>query len=138
MRLLCLLTSRLVVLLLLAGFACAQGVGTSGEIKGAVVDPSGAAVANASVIAVETAKGIQHSTVTDESGHYRFRELSPTVYDITAQGQGFAPEMRKDVKVVLGETAIIDFSLRLSSVTNEVEVRAEAASAPMVNVERAS
>jgi hypothetical protein len=138
MRSMCLLTSAFLCLLLLAGFACAQGVGTSGEIKGSVVDPSGAAVAKASVVAVETAKGIQHVTETDESGHYRFSELAPALYSVTVQNQGFSPEMQKDVQVVLGETVSVDFHLQVSAVSNEVEVRAEAGRSPIINADRTS
>ena len=138
MRSTCLLISRILFVLALASFACAQGVGTSGDIKGTVVDQTGAAVTNASVVAVETAKGIQHTAVTDDSGHYHFKGLEPAIYDVTAQGQGFSPDVRKDIAVVLGETASVDFHLQVSSVANEVEVTAEATSAPIVNVERSS
>ena len=124
------------VCLLLASLAFGQGVGTSGDLKGSVIDPTGAAVAHASVVAVETSKGIQHSTVADGTGRYRFSGLPPSVYTVTATSQGFAPGVRKDITVVLGETAIVDFQLQVSSVSNEIEVHAE--SAPIVDVERSS
>ncbi len=124
--------------LLLTSVFYGQGVGTSGDIAGIVVDPSGAAVANASVVAADTAKGFQRNAVTDESGHYRFNGLPPAVYAVTAEGQGFAREART-VTVALGETMIADFHLKLSGVTNQVEVTAEAVdAAPVVDVERAS
>jgi hypothetical protein len=118
--------------------ACAQGVGTSGNIKGTVVDPSGAAVANASVVAVETAKGIQRTTVTDGSGHYRFSDLAPAVYSVTAEGQGFAPFIQADVTVVLGETTTVDFRLQLPAISSQVEVKGQPMEVPVVNVERTS
>jgi len=117
--------------------ACAQGVGTSGEISGTIHDPSGAVVAKASVTAVETAKGIQHSTQTNDSGHYRFNGLPPATYDVSAQSQGFAPEVRKKIVVALGETATVDFHLQINSVASTVEVEFDTG-APVVDVERAS
>src|SRR5262249_26961251 len=103
MRSMVLLSSRLCGLVLLfTSFVHAQ-VGTSGEISGTVVDQSGAVVVKASVVAVETAKGIQHSTISDESGHYRFSGLPPATYSVTAESKGFAPEQRKGVTVTLGE-----------------------------------
>ena len=45
-----------VCLLLAAGSAYAQGVGASGEITGTVMDPSGAVVPNATVVATEAQK----------------------------------------------------------------------------------
>ncbi len=76
MRNVCLMAGRILSLLLVTNMVYAQGVGTSGDIKGLVFDSTGAALANASVVAVETAKGIQHSTVTDETGHYHFGRTS--------------------------------------------------------------
>src|SRR5258706_15525880 len=90
MRVLRVLTGGLC--LLLASVFYGQGVGTSGDITGTVVDPSGAAVVKASVIAVDTAKGFQRSAITDESGHYRFSGMPPAVYAVTAEGQGFGRE----------------------------------------------
>ncbi len=127
-----------VCLLLLASVAYAQGVGVSGDITGTVTDPGGAMVANASVTAVETAKGIQHLVTTDESGHYRFAGLPPALYTVTARGTGFAPQVR-NVTVSLGETLTADFHLKLSNVTNEVEVTVDSAETmPVVDVERGS
>src|SRR5689334_5934476 len=101
------LTSGMVCLVLFAGMCYGQGVGTSGDIAGTVVDPAGAVVENASVIAVEAARGIQHTARTDSTGHYRFSGLPPAIYELTAQGGGFASELHKNVTVILGETTIV-------------------------------
>lgn len=136
MRFKCLMAST-VLSLLVSGMLYAQGVGTSGEISGTVHDPSGAVVAKAPVVAVDAAKGIQHSTETDGNGHYRFNGLPPAIYEVTAQSQGFKPEVRKNIVVALGETATVDFHLQVSSAASTVEVDANAG-APVVDVERAS
>ncbi|HEV2990818.1 MAG TPA: carboxypeptidase-like regulatory domain-containing protein, partial [Candidatus Angelobacter sp.] len=106
----------------IAGVACGQGVGTSGAISGTVVDPTGAVVEKATVRAVETAKGIQHSTVTDHSGQYRFSGLPPAVYSVTVEAPGFATEVQNTVVVTLGETASADFHLTVAAVSSQVEV----------------
>lgn len=138
MKATCLLSCKVLLLFLLASFAYGQGVGTSGDLKGTVVDPTGAAVTNASVVAVETSKGIQHTTATDQTGRYRFNGLPPAVYTVTVTNQGFAPGVRPDVTVILGETAIVDFQLQIPSVSHEIEVKADSDSAPIVDVERTS
>ncbi|MBZ5503948.1 MAG: TonB-dependent receptor [Acidobacteriia bacterium] len=125
--------------LLLATSAYGQGVGTSGEITGTVADPTGALIAKAPVVAIETAKGIQHNTQTDESGHYRFSGLPPAVYSVTVESQGFAPETRKDVTVILGETTIINLQMHMANIASNVEVTADVdTGGPVVDVERAS
>ena len=127
--------SSLVCLLLLVSLACGQGVGTSGEIAGTVVDSTGAVVTKVTVTAMDKAKGIQHSTVTDENGHYRFNGIPPAVYDVTAQGGGLASEVHKNVTVALGETATVDFRMGVQAVSSEVEVSGQAS---IVDVERGS
>lgn len=134
MQSICIRVSSILCFLLLASLAFGQGVGTSGDIVGQVVDPSGAVVANATVTAVETTKGIQRSTSTDEDGHYRFNGLSPAVYDLTAQGNGLASAVR-NVTVTLGETATVDFRMGVQAVSSQVEVTAQA-EPPVVDVER--
>jgi hypothetical protein len=48
----------------------AQGVGASGDIKGTVVDSSGAIMPRANIIATETAKGTRRVASTDGSGSF--------------------------------------------------------------------
>jgi hypothetical protein len=124
-------------MLLATGWAWAQGAGTSGGISGVVVDPTGTVVAKASVIAVEDAKGIQHRTQTDGFGHYRFGGLPPAVYTLTVKSSAFAPEVRKSIVVVLGETVTVDFHLQVLAVTSQVEIEIKTAT-PVVDVERGS
>src|SRR5579864_3582825 len=119
--------------LLLAAALYGQGVGTSGEIKGTVVDPTGAVVAKASVTAVETAKGFQRNSVTDDNGHYRLNGLPPATYTVTVKVSGFAPAAQV-LTVVLGETINADFHLDLS---NEVVVL-QSERGSIVDVERGS
>ena len=47
------------------GPAYAQGVGSSGDITGTVIDSSGAGIPKATILAVDNEKGIQHTTETD-------------------------------------------------------------------------
>jgi hypothetical protein len=117
--------------------AWAQGAGTSGGISGIVVDPNGSAAAKASVVAVDNAKGIQHRTESDVYGHYHFGGLPPAIYTLTVKSAGFAPEVRKSIVVVLGETTIVDFHLQVSTVTNQVEIEVKTVT-PVVDVERGS
>ena len=57
-----------VCLLLLA--ASALWADVTGSISGSVKDPSGAAVANASVVAVNLETGVQRAAQTDANGAY--------------------------------------------------------------------
>ena len=61
----------------------------SGNVQGFVLDPSGAAVAGASVILHNVDTGIENNTKTSESGNYRFSSLPPGNYLVSAESGGF-------------------------------------------------
>jgi hypothetical protein len=125
----------LACLLIASPRAVAQGVGTSGDIVGTVTDPSGAIVPKVSVVAVEAARGTQYTAFTGPSGQYRLAGLLPAVYDVTAQVAGFQTLTQKGVVVSLGETSILDFSLKVAASGQTVEV---SATPPVVDTERGS
>lgn len=115
--------------------ASAQGVGTSADLTGTVGDPSGAAVPNARVSAIDTARGGQRSTMTDEHGSYRMSGLAPSSYKVSVEHAGFQTEIVTAVELTVGQTLVLDFHLKLSGVSTEVEVTSEL---PVVETERSS
>ena len=115
--------------------AHAQGVGTSGEIRGMVTDPTGGVVPKANILAVETARGEQHTATSDNGGAYRFTGLTPASYDVTAQIHGFQTEVIKGVIVNVGEITTVDFRLKVATTSATIEVNAEP---PVVETERGS
>jgi hypothetical protein len=119
--------------LLFTGLAYAQGVGASGDIKGAVTDPSGAVVANATVTATDVDKGIKHTVTTDNNGQFHLTGLQPATYSVSVNKSGFQPEIAKSVVVNIGQTNTVNFPMKVSQVSEQVEVTAEA---PVVETER--
>src|SRR6266851_6236619 len=89
--------------LLFLGTAHAQGVGSSGDIKGIVTDISKAAAAQAKVVAVETEKGFRRTLFTDNAGQYRIIGLLPGTYDVSAEFSGFETAVRRGVILTVGE-----------------------------------
>ena len=129
-----LLGSGLLCLLLFGG-AHAQGVGSSGDIKGTVTDPKGAVLPNAAVAVVGTETGLRRTAVTDDAGQYRVTNLPPATYDVSAELHGFDTAVRKGVTVTIGETVLADFQLKVSGIAGVVDVTSEA---PVVDTERAA
>ncbi len=115
--------------------AHAQGVGASGDIIGTVSDPSGAIIPRVSIVAVEVDRGTQYTTTTGETGQYRLTGLLPAVYKVTAQVSGFVTMTQSGVAVHVGETSILDFSLKVATAGQTVEVTA---APPIVDTERGS
>lgn len=127
--------ASLVCLLCVNGPARAQGVGSSSNVRGTVTDPTGAPVPNATVVAVQTDKGIQRTATTDDDGQYRFIGLSPATYDLTVRHAGFNSQIQKNLVLTVGQTAFVDFHLEIATGTETVEVKAEL---PVVETERGS
>jgi carboxypeptidase family protein len=115
--------------------AHAQGVGSSGTITGTVIDPAGAFVPKADIVAVDAGRGMRFIAVTDTSGEYRLTALPPAVYDVTVKTSGFQTEVRKGVVLTIGAAVAVDFHLKLASAIEVVEVSAEP---PVVETERGS
>ena len=133
MRIFRTLTGVLASILFSAGILFAQGVGTSGVIRGTVTDPSGASVPKANIAVEEPEKGIRRTAISDESGAYELTGLPPATYRVTVKISGFQTEILKDVEVSVGQTVIVDFHLKLSSGSELVEVSTES---PVVDTER--
>jgi hypothetical protein len=121
--------------LVFSGLAYAQGVGTSGDIKGTVTDPSGAVIGNGTVTATDASKGIKHTATTDSDGQYRITALPPASYSVSVAHAGFQTEIMKGVVVNVGQTTTLDFRLKVSAVSESVEVTTEP---PVVETERGS
>ena len=52
----------------------------NGTLLGTVTDTTGATVAGAKVTATETATGLIHESVTNDSGNYTFPDMPPGTY----------------------------------------------------------
>lgn len=120
--------------LLLPTMVGAQGVGSSGDIRGTVRDSSGAVLPHVPVTVTDTTTGFQRATASGDAGEFHLTGLPPATYDVTAKGSGFATEIRKGVPVSLGRTLVIDFVLKPSQVSTVVEVSGE----PVVETTRGS
>src|SRR5467141_2216932 len=92
----------------------AQSQATTGVIRGTVTDPSGTAVAGASVVLRETQTGFQRQVATNERGIFVAPLMPLGTYDVTARAVGFSETRRTGVRLGVGET--VNLTLPLSAV----------------------
>ena len=70
--------------------ASAQESPTNASVAGQVVDPSGAAIPDTTVTAVQSSTNQPYTFRTDSQGRFRFSLLPPGRYRLTASARGFA------------------------------------------------
>ena len=110
----------LVVMLTGANAVSAQEV--TATITGTVMDPSGAAVADAAVAAKSVERGIVYNAVTNESGIYRLSQLPVGSYDLKIEKRGFQTSLYPAFVLSLNQIARIDVQLKVGEVSQTVEV----------------
>ena len=99
----------------------------TGNITGAVVDPSGAAVANATVTVTATSQGIVLRTLqTNEVGLYSATLLPVGTYSVTVEAAGFKRSTRDSIELNANAKYTADFQLEVGTVEQEVSVVASA------------
>ena len=98
----------------------------SGSIRGAVVDPSGAAVAGASVTASQTETGLTRTSTTGRSGEFVILELPVGHYRLQVDGKGFQKYTQQGIILDVNETATVPVHLAVGTDTQHVDVQADA------------
>ena len=94
----------------------------AGSITGTVTDPSGSAVAGATVTAKDAAQGATWTTKTDSAGIYEFPRVSVGEIAVKVEASGFATQQRTPFTLVLNQTARVDFQLAVGKVSETVSV----------------
>lgn len=110
----------------LAMAAMAQDI--SGSIGGTVLDPSGAAVPNATVTVANTDRNLVVRTVsTDATGTYSVPVIPVGNYSIKVDAGGFRSETQSGIALNVNDNLKINFKLQLGATSETVEVHAEVA-----------
>jgi hypothetical protein len=106
--------------------AFAQSQALNGQIEGVVSDPNGAAVAGASVTALNLGTGAERTATTDSGGLYRFPLLPLGSYRVTVASPNFKKHVREGITLTAGQTATVDVGLELGGVENTVVITSDA------------
>ena len=94
-----------------------------GGINGTVTDKTGGVIAGASVVAVDTATGVTHTTLSSSAGSFLFQDIPLGSYSVTASFTGFGTVKTDKIAVSAGSIYTLNIVLPLtsSSVTLEVD-----------------
>lgn len=99
----------------------AQLGGSSGSVTGAVLDPSGAVVPNATVEIHNPMSGFIRSTPTDSSGKFTFNNIPFNPYHLSVTADGFA-SYAQDIDVRSSVSLSLKISLQVAGSTTAVTV----------------
>lgn len=102
----------------------AFGQTSRGTVTGTVTDATGAIVAGAKVEISNAGTGLKRSTVSNQSGLYRFDGVELGTYTLSVTQEGFKVFTAKDLNVDANRTSTIDTRLEVGAVTTVVEVTA--------------
>ncbi len=127
------------VLMVIIALACAstgyaQSQATTGVIEGTVSDETGGRLPGASVTLVNQGTNFTREVTTDGDGRFRGLLLPLGDYVVTVALTGFGRYVQEGVQLGVGQTLNLPVTLRLSSVSQEVRVTADA---PLVETTRA-
>src|SRR5580658_1588893 len=123
------------IVVVLTSSVSLHGQSTFGTVDGTVVDPSGAAVADALVTLTNTGTQEKHSQPTGAAGLYQFVNVVPGEYRLDIQKAGFKHFTRTNVAVQVQQDTHIDASLTVGQVSEIVEVTSET---PLLQAETSS
>lgn len=123
----------LAILLALPASTAAQI--TSATIVGTIIDANGASIPSANVTARNTETGLVRTVTSDSEGNYRIEFLPVGKYVVeVVVTAGFKKAIREGITLSVSDTAQVDVSLEIGSVTEEVTVTS---APPEVNVNNA-
>ena len=99
---------------------------------GTATDSTGSVLPGVTITAVNDASGNVFTTVTDERGEFRM-PVRVGVYTIKAELVAFGAFTKEGVRLGVGESAILNFTLKLATVAESITVTGEA---PLVDTKK--
>ncbi len=104
-------------------FTLGAQVRTTGDIRGTVVDPSGAAVPNATLTLKDLGTGITKTAATASDGGFTFLNLLAGKYELSASAGGFQTAVYSPVEVRTAQTTDVPVKLTIGQTRETVEVK---------------
>jgi hypothetical protein len=95
-----------------------------GSVGGVVTDGTGAAVPGATIIVVNVATNVTRTFTADSAGGYSVSALTPGLYQIRVQANGFQTFAADNVTVTPGAEVRVDAALQVGSQAQTVNVNA--------------
>jgi len=109
--------------LLLLGIS-SQAFGQNATVVGTITDPSGAAVANATITITRTETGQAYHLTSNGDGQYVAPDLPIGHYNIKVEATGFKTAEQKGVVLQVGDRTRLDFQMPVGGASETITVEA--------------
>ncbi len=110
----------ILVAAILASISNAQTV--AGTIAGLVTDPSGAAIAGASVVVTDIDRNVNIRSTSNETGFYLVTPVPPGRYRVRAEKAGFRSFVIESLPIATQQKATINVALQVGALTESVTI----------------
>jgi Carboxypeptidase regulatory-like domain len=96
--------------------------GPVGTLNGTILDPAGAVVPGAAVVATNIATGVESKTTSTSAGVYTLPYLPSGTYSIRVTAPGFETATAANIILRVAQVLSVNITLRLGQVTQQVTV----------------
>src|SRR6185369_876209 len=94
----------------------------AGQLSGDVSDPSGKAIAGATVRITEMESNAEMTANSTSAGNYVVFPVKPGLYRVFVEAPGFQRLVREGVRMTTGERVRLDLQLEVGAVTQSITV----------------
>jgi Carboxypeptidase regulatory-like domain/TonB dependent receptor len=95
------------------------------SLRGTVTDPSGAAVAGATVTINSAESKVERTASTGPAGEYQFLFLPPGTYTLTASASGFQRHEQQGLGLLVNTPATVNVQLKIGVASETVTIASE-------------
>src|SRR5712691_3122707 len=116
----------LVLACLTTGLSTGWAQGPVGTLNGTILDPTGAVVPGATVVAVNNATGVESKTTSTSAGAYTLPYLPAGTYTVRASAPNFKTSTAENVILRVAQDLTVNISLEVGAVSQQVTVSDQA------------
>lgn len=95
------------------------------DIRGKVVDQQGGVLPGVTVVVKHQESGLFREAVTGPDGLFLMSAMTPGVYEVSAELQGFKKYAQRDIRLEVGGTVQVELKLEVGGLTESVTVTGE-------------
>jgi outer membrane receptor protein involved in Fe transport len=115
----------LVFITLVFASAHLHAQGATAAISGTVLDPTGAAIAGASITVKNVGTAFSQSVLSNDQGRYLVPDLPIGEYEVQGSLPGFQTVVRRGIQLTVGSRPVIDLQLPIGKTEETISVTGE-------------